>query len=237
MSASYDTPAAYDEAVDSPLKAPEAAATGVAWATHDLSTWTKSDPGSLEGAGTALGTTSTIEMGTGTQGEVDIDRDGLVYVTTLVEGITWSDYLGLLVRLSGTDWGGPGSGAEARIRVGCWDDTDQATADGLMAGVAIQSGGTVYPQTITPGTNPATTVADAGDPPAEVLVWIPFDVDGPTGAQVIVHGATANEGRQVDGDLTATDLVLALALGNSAGLSSAAQWTGLQVQSALVEAP
>lgn len=213
---------------------PTPRASGPQWVEHDLSTWTVSDPAGLIDSA-SWGVASSVTPKTGIQAWPDAGKDGIWVSKALKTGVTWTDYAGILIRVSATSFGGIGSGVEARIGVGCMSTLLQATALGALGGLAVQSGGTRYALTGAIGVNPTSTTVNLGATTV-FQVWCPFNAAGPQGAQVMATGASATEGRSLAAAPGAADLNVVLALGNSGNFSVAVPWSGLAVSTLLVPA-
>ena len=216
-------------------RAAGAVVAGLQWSTQDLSAFTLTDSLTLLDSAT-WGTSSDLVIGTGTQGEMDAGRDGVVLVSTLVPSIVWAQYLGLLVRVTATSFGGVGCGTQANVRLGVVSTTNPATMAGILAGIQVQSGGNRFTAASSVGAGPivnsvnmgALTVFDA---------FIPFNLAGPIGAAVSGVGPSGSDARASASPQTVTDLILALVFGVSGVPTSTITHTAIVVETALVDAP
>lgn len=210
--------------------------TGLSWASFNFLTATKLDPASLEDASTVLGATSAdLVLASGVQGRPDADKDPLTYLQAIEEGIVWTNYDGILVRLSADVWPSGGVGGIVYIHVGCTTTTDLGTMVVAWAGAQIQNGGAVNSQCYTHGGAATTNTSNAGAlSGTSVFVWIPFNANGPAGSVSTVQGGTSTRTESLDLAAAASNLNLALAFGTSAGLSSNASFENLVAEYALI---
>lgn len=212
-----------------------AGAAGIDWTTQDLSTFTLTDSLTLLDSA-SWGTSSTLTIGTGTQGEMDAGRDGVFLVKTLSAGITWSDYAGLLVRITATSFGGVGSGTQANVRVGAVSTTDPATANGILAGIQIQSGGNRFASASAIGVGVGVGITNLGT--VTIFdVFVPFTDVGHIGATAQAKGSSAADLKGASSAQTVSDLILAIAFGTGGSPTGTITHSDVVVQTALVNAP
>lgn len=212
---------------------PAGGSTGLEWTTHDLSTFTKLDPNSLEDSAT-LGSSSNITIATN-HGRADAGLDGLLYYQVLESSVDWSDYHGMSAEVTCSTWPANGGGTGSFVHVGLLSAASQTS--GLLAGLRIQSGGAYNHSVMSIGSGPTDSGTNVGTPDwvrSDVL----FDDDGMAVASAHVKGAGGNQRTTPKAAaVNATDLILVLAFGNGGTPSSTITYTGMVLKTALITEP
>jgi len=196
----------------------------------DLASCTLSNPAGLFSAGTSsLGTTSLVKLNTGIQAEGDAGRDGVLFSKVLASGFDFSKAAGVLCRVSASAFGGPGSGAIGRLRLGVVTTQDIATAQGALAGLEAQSAGSRYMSSIVLGSNGTVQTTSLGAV-SSFYVWIPFNASGPFGAISTADGPSGDSSWSAMLASTPADLILGVQFGNNTAHVTSPAWENLVVE-------
>lgn len=168
------------------------AAAGASATTQDLSAGTKTDTGSMEGASTALASTSTMGLGT-PHGRWDVGMDGYAILEALDTVPTQGQTLRLKVTATSVT-GDPG-GSNVALGVMLSTTTTPASGEGYCAAGFVRTGGSVNkawtPTNIGGGIGTGATLTGS----LTAIAEIQWGASGPLGVESNTYGATTGETR------------------------------------------